>query len=353
MYKRILYLFLGLTVVAACKKVEVNPDMVTTPVFVQDFLVDSLTYRLYGGQDSVIYMFSSILEDDYQTRVSALAAETCPEADCPGSLRFEFRNYAFIDSSVSIRFIGTTYQDLERTRLDLETSSKFVQILLDDAFVYEGPPQDSGFVIDLQAKPATFSAILQGDSFGEESRFTTTIYPGNQDAPLIYPFVNIVATKDSLGYLLTAKTSGLSGQTYIWNTGSTSETALADSTLTYTVTVTSMQGFTASASVKGLNPGYIPNETDIFSYTSKTLPPAVGSVSIVWTDEAGVQWRSDLSQQPSDASFYILEEEPYLNNEKGQKTRKIRVKYDCVVFADLPVPSKRIRGEGTLAIVVP
>jgi PKD repeat protein len=55
-------------------------------------------------------------------------------------------------------------------------------------------------------------------------------------------------------------------------------------------------------------------------------------IIISWTDANGVVYTSNSTKQPSTSNFSVLSVEDYDQNEQGQKTKKLRVKFNCTVF---------------------
>lgn len=68
--------------------------------------------------------------------------------------------------------------------------------------------------------------------------------------------------------------------------------------------------------------------------TSDPDPIQPGSISIKWRDTDGNLYTSDEDEQPETSFFEILEDEPYQNNEKGEKTRRLKVRFSCEVYRD-------------------
>lgn len=75
-----------------------------------------------------------------------------------------------------------------------------------------------------------------------------------------------------------------------------------------------------------------------FSYivekTTTPEPIQPSTVTINWRDGEGKKFSSAGEEQPIESYFEILEEEPYRNNEKGEKVRKLRVRFSCDLWYD-------------------
>ena len=70
---------------------------------------------------------------------------------------------------------------------------------------------------------------------------------------------------------------------------------------------------------------------DIESFSFNSNPGKFAGAMIEWTDENGTLYSSYNAQQPNWSQFTVLSVEDYLINEKGEKTKKIKVRFDCEV----------------------
>jgi hypothetical protein len=70
-------------------------------------------------------------------------------------------------------------------------------------------------------------------------------------------------------------------------------------------------------------------------------------------DESGKFYSSALGEQTDDAYFDIISVEEYLNNDAGQKTRKLEVETSCRLYADDGESILLTNGEGVIAVAVP
>ncbi|RMG31616.1 MAG: PKD domain-containing protein [Bacteroidetes bacterium] len=76
-----------------------------------------------------------------------------------------------------------------------------------------------------------------------------------------------------------------------------------------------------------------------FTYSIEALavPPrdslGLAQVSIQWTDASGKVFRSDAHAQPDEAHFNLLAVEAYQDNELGQQTARLQVRFSCRLFA--------------------
>lgn len=59
----------------------------------------------------------------------------------------------------------------------------------------------------------------------------------------------------------------------------------------------------------------------------------LSNITIRWTDNTGTTYTSNNAAQPGDSYFQIASVENYSNNEMGQRTKKLHVKFKCKVFS--------------------
>lgn len=98
MYRILAYIALAAIIWSSCKADEPGEDMIETPVFkvqIQPgiFNPDADSAAYVAGVDG-IYLFTGVKRENDQVLVmsGAFASVNCPTGDCPGSVRFEFRN---------------------------------------------------------------------------------------------------------------------------------------------------------------------------------------------------------------------------------------------------------------------
>ena len=73
---------------------------------------------------------------------------------------------------------------------------------------------------------------------------------------------------------------------------------------------------------------------------------------IQYTDSNGAVYRSDLQQQPNSNSFVITSVEDYENNENGDKTKKLHVSSNCILY-NLNGNTLNFPFEGVIAVAYP
>jgi PKD repeat protein len=95
-----------------------------------------------------------------------------------------------------------------------------------------------------------------------------------------------------------------------------------------------------------------------FSYknpTVNTIPARQNSQIIVrYTDDNGEVYLSNANAQPTGTFFNLLGQAPYNNNEKGEKTRRLDIKFSCRVFSTTTAKFKNLEiTNGHIGIAYP
>lgn len=342
----------------ACKEGELPPPSINDPVFMVGFSTDLLNNQsVTAGQDEV-YLFTSYFTEGQEIfSAGTFAKEDCPDGNCPGSLKFEFR-HSGLDSAFllgSYNFIGS---DPPSTLIYLTTfsalpNSGFNSFFwkINDVNAGQGATlvreflNDSARTVELTARKTT----------GLVSRVQRTISLVNPDS--LYPSVGIfIQPAGNNDFLLTAEASSLFGLEYLWSVFDSAQQSIyeIDLSSSYGVTVTDDLNNTASAQFDTLTPSDVPVRSAGFNYTVQPVlsPVFPGNVRIEWVDPQGGIWRSDWDSQPTDAFFQVLESEPYEKNENNQETQKMRVTFSCRLFSATG-DGRNFSGSGVIAVARP
>lgn len=356
-------LAISLMIIACSKSKE--PSGFEDPVFMATYL-DSITVT--AGLDGIYHFTRLELGDEnVSTSINAFADARCPEADCPGSLRFEFRSIEFTDSTFSggqypytvpDSLVATPYAygvDLAWGDIfNVFTNFQFELIGLDSTTLASPA---SSISIDLPNIP--HEVYLRG--YGSNGLTSVTYSSFLPSEPAASPKVSIKATGIGPSVSLAAfqDFSGSTVTHYFWNTGDTSAAIIVDSTQIlplYTVTVTDEQDNTASASLGALP---FPLDTPIRTPTVGIVSNPrlnllqLGTVAIQWVDSAGSVWRSDLgAQQSGNSIFKVISSEAYEVNELGNPTLKLVVAFKCLLYTKSG-EKRWFEGEGIIAMARP
>lgn len=82
-------------------------------------------------------------------------------------------------------------------------------------------------------------------------------------------------------------------------------------------------------------------------------PDKKGKVTIVYTDENGVVYRSNIGSQTANSIFRVLSQKAYDPNERGEKTRQMNVVFKCRVFNSIGGFKDIDVSNATIAIAYP
>ncbi len=140
-------------------------------------------------------------------------------------------------------------------------------------------------------------------------------------------------------------TGGVGGYSYLWNFGDGLTGTSATTSHQYS------QPGLYSVSLRAIDNNPLGSDTAIANFNAITagfpacaanfkaitITPVVNpfrfsNIVIKWIDAQGNEYTSDNSNQPTSSYFQILSTEDYQNNESGQKTKKLHIKFKCVVY---------------------
>lgn len=76
----------------------------------------------------------------------------------------------------------------------------------------------------------------------------------------------------------------------------------------------------------------------------------LGTFALQYTDVDGTIFRSDFQNQPNSSFVEVLEVEEYERNEKGQKTKKVVLKFNCTLFGN-DGSEKNVKSDSTILAV--
>jgi PKD repeat protein len=141
----------------------------------------------------------------------------------------------------------------------------------------------------------------------------------------------------------TSAVSGAAPFTYQWNFGDGSMTVpYANPTHSFAIggsypvrlRVIDANQDTAYANINTITANDQSSCRSMFAITSVTAMPVIplSAVNISWTDESGNIYTSNNAAQPFSSYFNVLSVNNFDNNEKGEKTKKLLVKFKCRVY---------------------
>lgn len=369
MCKKYIWLLLGPFLWGACQRVELPPNLPGDPVFTTQFTLEGAGFEINAGvEDS--YLFTRYENGSANVLVmsGSFAPSNCPLGNCPGSLRFEFRNNqtgtivnpeALFSNGAKSYWGSLTATTDTIWRLTFSTPDTMYyqsfQWSVDNGSLQTGKSITRDFN-DQNLHKISLRAMRNG---AIRSTVVRQVMP--QDTTGLLPSVGITVSDSSGGspYTLIANTFGSPVSSYRWNTGdSTQNIDVHQADAVYAVRVRSPLGDTAFAQVAALEP--LMEKTADFSYSIQKIPQTTqdslqfGTVNIRWVDENNSVWESRLNAQPGSSYFQIESAEPYELNENSQKTYKMQVSFSCRLYSVLePMLYKVITGTAVIGVAYP
>ncbi len=360
------------SLLVSCKK-KTYPETVTegAPVFYFKATVNNTPLEIYGGQNNY-YMYSSWIQD--ANGVYNLIANLKPNnGSVQNSLQIQINDEqasALNAPCAADNALDNVYYPLRNgaaaaLQYSVQFSSKF-----DKGF----SPQytwnfGDGTPVSAQASPihvfkrfGNYNVCLSATGF---SNTCTSNLCNNYNSGLPGNNFNsaITVINDSLTHaqFVHVPKGGVPPYTYKWDFGDGGSTStLASPSFTYqgdgiwyvTLDVTDANGnkSTCHYNFDTQNSLYCAINYSVVSSTPVANPKEFSNIIINWTDASGKKYTSDHAQQPTDSYFQVLSSENYLDNENGQRTKKIHVKFKCSVY-EIGNTANKITIDGADAIL--
>ena len=90
---------------------------------------------------------------------------------------------------------------------------------------------------------------------------------------------------------------------------------------------------------------------DSTNVTGPSNPYALTAATLTWIDNSGIVYTSNNANQSPNSYFQIVSVENYLNNQLGQRTKKLHAKFTCKLFSSNGTNSVQIdNGEAVIAV---
>lgn len=351
-----------LIVLSGCNKVDIPvPVEEAEPVFYSDIRIGDLNIDLSAGQGG--YVMDADFERDRQVLdlEALIRPESCTD-NCPGSFQIVLRNPDAYDPST---FNIDRAIRKGRYEYAAEYRNDSVRITL------HGPESTnasgSTWVINNERKTKE-SQIVLNVSYDEPTIVEMRTMTGScvsEQLQTIHPATGGCATRLIIdGGVVVPRSNGVAPFKYTWSSGSTDSIALlpaANDAATHqlNVHVVDANGCESASSV-GVRPGLATDDYCIanFEYKTERLfdkdERDYGKVYLRYIDQDGNRYRSHFIQQPSEASFIVSEVEDFEINEKGHRTKKVTLSFECVLYREGDVTAQRkVVGSGVFAFAYP
>jgi len=393
-----IFFFLSFLLIAlSCKKEKLpgsGGETVGTPEFSLDNMIDGVMGTFAAGMEDY-YMFTEyeLDEDSIFVFSGTLKKEDC-ETDCGSELRVEFRDvqkgvvnsgfridkaircgfYSFKDANSQYVFGGRepfVSNNIYKVNLFGETNATGA---VSYDWIYEDDIE-RGMVKGIKDPVIIFTALPPG----KNSIFGLTVE--DEDGNKCYrEHTSIIGRGYELCYadfegelmsngkikLSAVVEGGLEPFNFMWSTGETTPSIEVDSEegeyelsiLSGTDRCTNLIRKTVKLegnTVKTISCSFTwdddNNTWKKFRFESG-MRFHFGTVAMIYKDENGKEFRSDTDEQAESNFFEVLSVEPFENNENGEKTIKLEIKYLADVF-DENGNKKTIEGEGRIAVAHP
>ncbi|MCC6460328.1 MAG: hypothetical protein IT260_07640 [Saprospiraceae bacterium] len=344
-----------------CQKGDIPIGPSEDPVFMVNYRIDNLIFNQVAGIQGVYLFTNSALDKDEVWEFSgSFASDTCRTADCPGTLRFIWRNNAaandfsttwrlglfpmyYASNSDSTRF-GTYLSFLAGSSAAQEpiwTLDNSQDLIAQQVYFVgqNGPLQTKVSAVH----QAGYRSSLDQQFFPLENQFCVQ---AALEAQIDTPFVQLKVIPLTPG-----------SYEYHWFNDSSALETQANWVVDeeYAVTITDIaQGCSAVLSLGNLPPSRAQIQTGMVLGESKgTVPAQTGGPVIEWIDEEGNAWRSDRKPQLySQGQFYVLDISDYLSNENGQPTMLMQVSWFCQLY-NAAGDTRFCNGSGIIAVAWP
>ena len=387
MNNKLIYILLVLTFFASCKKVELDVP-VDNPVFSVDATVGGVALDWSAGDDN-FYMFTEFSKDSLQvyTLTGRLAKDSNCSTSCEESLAISIRGNAITPSinDFDINQALPLNSNMSFMKMDNPNISTInIYTFQGDLFESSNPSsftdyswtingetmsgQTVSFVDSINA-PINLNLDIT-DSMGCNASFTQSNLSISNPCSL-----NILVDSNPqiFNFKLTPQVTGLNNFMTVWNNNQIDSTFETDTTLFYNsnellLNITEQNNplgcsFDVRICVELDNPS--PNGGIIqgvkvpgVSYTVQTdsvqdpISEQLSHVVIEYNDATGLY--SSFNGQNTNSMFTITKIEDFEDNENGEKTKKLTVEYDAILYdVQGSGNTKMINGSGVIGIAYP
>ncbi len=338
------------TLITNCKKKELPQDIEeNSPQFSFTGTVNGSQIDIKAGIDGY-YMYSDFSQDPngvYQF-TGNLKRTDCNI--CPNSISFEINDHrkstlngiSGADSAFTFKY----YPVMSGNPLPMLHTAQFYPLFNNVAINHSWNFGD-GKTSALQYPTHTFKGAgeynvcltVQDTAYCSNS-ICNVQKIGNMGADCITS-INANSTSTQAA-VFTHSTIGLPPYNFLWNfgDGGTSNSAIPSHIYTtqgrYPVSlrVIDSRNDTAYANLNYITSNGTICTTNYLMTSISGVPNPFGLSNIVinWTDDSGATYTSNDFAQPPSSYFKVVKAENYHDNENGQKTKKLTVKFSCVVY---------------------
>jgi len=345
--KRYIIILLCFLVASACRKKKYpTGETIGEPEFYIKATINGQEFNQSAGiNDYRMYTSYTQNSQGLYSLQGHLKTGGC-SASCPASLKISINNFTTLATGAAIN-ITEALAAGDREFLTAPQSVEFTPNFNKPAASYQwdfGDGQSSALEKPKHSfeKPGTYVVKLTAISTtGCNSTIYNTVRVGRSG---IMESANILQTS-AQGRTLSFKcqVNGGTPQSYYWSFGDGSHSTLSQPTHSYLVTGsypvsvkivdTRLDTITAYFNAVTQNDAYSCainySASAASSEQESPLQSSLSKVFFEWTDGAGNTFSSSKALQPKNSFFTITSIGDYENNENGQKTKKVRLRFQC------------------------
>lgn len=359
-----------------CDPVELPPDDPGEPVFELSMsAVNGGTYSFGGGVDGY-RMFTSFEQDTegVYTFIGELKKEDV-NLDTFPSVRIEFRDFqsnpANIDVEQALSAISGYYDKTLTGAIDTAYTATLSAVTGQSCFEFTAEDLTwdfgdgtfgEGFVVE-HDYPNNEERNITLDISGQNGEHVSVSRNISFEANALTCGVDVNLASQQVFLSLTVfPLGGVPPYTYSWNNGSSAQSmvVMADSSLfndEFCVTLTDASG--CSSSWCGNFFGDYQVCSAQFSYStdmvidSLAAPVQYSTVTVIYKDGHGAEYRSDRQMQGNSAYFNVSGIEAFQENEFGYPTQKFLVDFSCELLSANGQSILIDSGQGTIGVAYP
>jgi len=378
-----IYILLIIIVLGGCSQEGLDIPQVGSPVFSIDSILDNEALNWVAGDDDV-FMFTEFSKDNFDvyTLTGRLAKDDNCIIDCEEALTFSIRS----------SYVTSTPNDFNIS--DALFVGDYEYITLDSLgivgynYTFEGALFDTIFgtsantfiwTIDTNIITTQDPVFTHSDLLGNDFNVRLEML-NNQNLCISYIEKTILTGQNNLCdmsfdvipdsllsefYITTVFPSmNPNGITYLWNNSITSDSFFINSNAPIpnnilSLSVNDPQGTcnidmgicidsTPTGSIQGIS---IPLLNYFVEPVVSTINEQFSKVIIEYQDKNGIVY-SSRNGDNNNNTFTINNIEDFEDNENGEKTKKLTIQYDAILYNDNN-DSKAISGEGVIAVAYP
>lgn len=347
----------------ACVEADLPPPVSGDPVFSIQGALEGNPFEIYAGLDDRELRPGFSMDGDIKEYHADFIHQT-EDAVFPDRLTFIFRSGITGNTGQNIEtdLASVLYGFYQKIEIDTTIQHFAFHSTVDNGFPpYQYLWEFGNGLISTQANPvvefdsdAPFTNVkLQvWDVFGKHASYSSTFLPDAE--PLKADFYTAPAVTDVV--VNVSVSGGVPEYTHSFNVTNDNNDVFSmpaySELLDSICMVATDDGNNTVIVCKTLaDPSSGSLFSALYDYEKEITPVdnQLSKVTIELMDENGKLFSTALGEQPATSYLEILENQPYENYTDGNKTRRLKVRYNCVLFSEDGV-SKTFSGEGYIGI---